>query len=116
MILTAEGTNRSGVCFGDSGGPLYVREGGGFFVAGIAVRVRLDRTPVCGGGGIHTLAPAYADWIYEKAPEATPFRLSGGGGCAAATEESLDPTRHSSSYCCSFCVFAAVAPQSSQRY
>ena len=87
-ILTAEGTNRSGVCFGDSGGPLYVREGGGFFVAGIAVRVRLDRTPVCGGGGIHTLAPAYADWIYEKAPEATPFRLSGGGGCAAATEES----------------------------
>jgi len=83
-ILTAEGTDHSGTCFGDSGGPLYVRDGQGLFVAGVAARLRNDRSPVCGGGGIHTLAPAYADWIYEKAPEAIPFRLSGGGGCSAA--------------------------------
>jgi hypothetical protein len=83
-ILTTEGSNHSGTCFGDSGGPLYVRQGQGLFVAGVAVRARNDRSPVCGGGSIHTLAPAYADWIYQKAPEAIPFRVSGGGGCSAA--------------------------------
>lgn len=82
-ILTAEGSNHSGTCFGDSGGPLYVRQGQGLFVAGVAVRARNDRSPACGGGGIHTLAPAYADWIYERAPEAIPFGLSGGGSCSA---------------------------------
>ena len=41
-ILTAEGTNRSGGCFGDSGGPLYIQRGNELFVAGFLSRFRLD--------------------------------------------------------------------------
>lgn len=85
-ILTAAGENQSGTCFGDSGGPLYVQRGGEVFVAGIASRLRNDREgPQCGAGTIHTLAPAYADWIFEKAPEANRLTLSGGGGCSASS-------------------------------
>lgn len=84
-ILTAAGENHSGVCFGDSGGPLYVQKGSDLFVAGLASRFRFDADgPICGVGAIYTSAPAYADWIFEKAPEANPLTLSGGGGCSAA--------------------------------
>lgn len=81
-ILTAEGPHRSGTCYGDSGGPLYVQRGGEFFVAGVFSRFRLDVDgPYCGRGAISTSAPGYLDWIYEKAPEAIP----GGGGCSASS-------------------------------
>lgn len=84
-ILTGEGPNRSGVCFGDSGGPLYVRVKSDLVVAGVAARFREDVAgEPCGAGAVHTLAPAYSDWIYEKAPEATLSRLGGGGGCSAS--------------------------------
>lgn len=83
-ILTAAGENHSGVCFGDSGGPLYVQRGGELFVAGIASRFRADAdAPKCGAGAIHTSATAYADWIFEKAPEANRLTLGGGGGCSS---------------------------------
>jgi len=81
-ILTGEGTNRSGGCFGDSGGPLYIQRRNELSVAGFLSRFRLDvEHPVCGAGSIYTSAPAYTDWIYEKAPEAIP----GGGGCSASS-------------------------------
>ncbi|MGB8222802.1 MAG: trypsin-like serine protease [Polyangiales bacterium] len=81
-ILTAEGPHRSGTCYGDSGGPLYVQRGSELFVAGIFSRFRLDVDgPYCGRGAIYTSAPSYLDWIYEKAPEAIP----GGGGCSASS-------------------------------
>ncbi len=84
-ILTGAGENQSGLCFGDSGGPLYVQRGDDVFVAGISSRLRNDRDgPHCGAGAIYTSAPAYADWIFEKAPEANRLTLSGGGGCATA--------------------------------
>jgi hypothetical protein len=84
-ILTGEGPNRSGVCSGDSGGPLYVRVADDLVVAGVAARFRQDVAgEPCGAGAIHTLAPAYSDWIYEKAPEAILSRLGGGGGCSAS--------------------------------
>ncbi|RZV53929.1 MAG: trypsin-like serine protease [Deltaproteobacteria bacterium] len=83
-ILTAEGENQSGVCFGDSGGPLYVQRGHEVFIAGVASRFRNDRDgPQCGAGAIYTSASAYADWIFEKAPAANRLTLSGGGGCSA---------------------------------
>jgi len=82
-VLTAEGTNRSGVCFGDSGGPLYVQRGNELFAAGVASRTRLDtEEPICGTGAIYTSLPAYTDWIYENAPEAID---GAGGGCSTAS-------------------------------
>lgn len=86
-ILSAQGSQRNGGCFGDSGGPLYVEVGRGVAVAGIASRFRLDTGPtLCAGGGIHTLASSYEDWIYRAAPEAISVQLSGGGGCSASRE------------------------------
>lgn len=82
-ILTSEGPNRSGTCYGDSGGPLYVQRGNELFVAGSSSRFRLDvEEPLCGTGAIYTSLPGYMDWIYEKAPEAIP----GGGGCSASSD------------------------------
>jgi hypothetical protein len=82
-ILTSEGTNRSGTCHGDSGGPLYVQRGNELSVAGFFSRFRLDaEQPYCGAGSIYTSAPGHIDWIYEKAPEAIP----GGGGCSASSD------------------------------
>jgi len=81
-ILTSEGTNRSGVCYGDSGGALYVQRGNELFAAGVASRFRLDaQEPICGAGAIYTSLPGYTDWIYETAPEAIPS----GGGCSASS-------------------------------
>lgn len=82
-ILTSEGTYRSGTCYGDSGGPLYVQRGNELSVAGFFSRFRLDaERPYCGAGSIYTSAPGHIDWIYEKAPEAIP----GGGGCSASSD------------------------------
>lgn len=82
-VLTAEGANRSGVCSGDSGGPLYVQRGNETFAVGVASRTRLDAdSPICGAGAIYTSLTGHTDWIYENAPEA----INGaGGGCSAAS-------------------------------
>ena len=82
-IVTRANEDRSGTCFGDSGGPLYVSRGGGVEAAGIASRFSVDEN--CGGGTVYTSTSAYADWIYEKAPEAIPFAVHSGGGCSATT-------------------------------
>jgi len=84
-IATAEGANQSGVCFGDSGGPLYVERGDELFLAGIASRVRQsDEGPECGSGSIYVSAPGHLDWISETAPEAISFQIGGTGGCSAS--------------------------------
>ena len=79
------GPNQSDTCFGDSGGPLYVHYGGDFVAAGVASQLRPndEGEPCMGTGAIYTSLPAYSDWIYEKAPEATPFQLAARGGCSA---------------------------------
>lgn len=85
QIVTREGSNQSGVCFGDSGGPLYVEVDGALLVAGVSSLVRNDgEAGLCRSGAVYTSLPEHADWIYEKAPEAFSIRLSDGGGCAAA--------------------------------
>ena len=84
-VLTAAGTNRSGVCAGDSGSPLYVQRGNEIIAVGVASRTRLDtEAPICGAGAIYTSLPGYADWIYQNAPEAID---GAGGGCSAASTE-----------------------------
>lgn len=71
QIVTGEGPGRSGVCFGDSGGPLYVEIDGAVAVAGVASLVRDDgEGGLCRSGSVHTSLPEHADWIYEKAPAA----------------------------------------------
>jgi hypothetical protein len=86
-VLTGEGMDRSGTSYRDTGGPHYVQRGKDLFVAGFASRLRLDAdSPDCGAGSIYTSAPGYLDWIYEKAPEAIPAQLGGGGGCSASSQ------------------------------
>jgi secreted trypsin-like serine protease len=52
-------------CPGDSGGPAYVEEAGGWALAGATSRGTPGITFVrkCGDGGIYTHVPAYRDWI-----------------------------------------------------
>ena len=72
-ILTAEGTNRSGGCFGDSGGPLYIQRRNELSVAGFLSRFRLDvEHPVCGAGSIYTSAPAYRIGSTRRLPKRFP--------------------------------------------
>ncbi|MBW2733329.1 MAG: trypsin-like serine protease [Deltaproteobacteria bacterium] len=81
QIVTGAGSNRSGVCFGDSGGPLYVRVGGVLALAGVTSVLRADvEGEPCGTGAIYTSAFGYAGWIGEHAPEV--FRVGGDGGCS----------------------------------
>ncbi len=87
-LLTAETDEGGTVCYGDSGGPLYARDGGEVFLLGIASRsTSADQTWLCELGAIYTLAPAHADWVYEKAPAAIPG-AGGAGRCSASTVSS----------------------------
>lgn len=84
-LLTAETDDGGTVCYGDSGGPLYARDDGEVFLLGIASRsTSAEATGLCELGAIYTLAPAHADWVYEKAPAAIPG-AGGGGRCSAST-------------------------------
>jgi len=85
QIATGAGPNQSDICFGDSGGPLYVHNGGEFVAAGVAslLRPNEEGEPCTGSGAIYTSLPAYSDWIYEEAPEATPSHRAARGGCSA---------------------------------
>lgn len=81
-LLTSETDEGGTVCFGDSGGPLYARSGSEVFLLGVASRSKSEENMgICEFGAVYTLAPAHADWIYEKAPEAI---ADGGGRCSAS--------------------------------
>jgi hypothetical protein len=84
QIATGGGPDRSDACFGDSGGPLYVRNGVVLAAAGVASLLRTnDEGEACKGTGtMYTSVPAHAEWIYEQAPETNPFRLAARGGCS----------------------------------
>jgi len=84
-LLTKINDGDGAVCYGDSGGPLYVSDGGRARLVGVASRLRYDSPSACSGGGIYMLAPAYIDWIYENATGLPPPILRGGGGCSAVS-------------------------------
>jgi trypsin len=50
-------------CNGDSGGPIYVRSGGQFFLAGATSRAIKGSIDPCGDGGIYVRIDKYANWI-----------------------------------------------------
>ncbi|HZF55505.1 MAG TPA: DNA/RNA non-specific endonuclease [Polyangiaceae bacterium] len=54
-------------CKGDSGGPVYVRVGDTFKLAGVTSRGTQEAQNVCGDGGIYTLVAEYQSWIAEIA-------------------------------------------------
>jgi trypsin len=50
-------------CNGDSGGPIYVKSGSQWYLAGATSRATVDSTRPCGDGGIYARADKYATWI-----------------------------------------------------
>ena len=83
-LLTTREEDNVSVCYGDSGGPLYVVEGGTPMVAGVASRLRGDASE-CNGGGVYALASSYSDWIRDNATGDLPSPYGGGGGCSASS-------------------------------
>jgi hypothetical protein len=50
-------------CNGDSGGPIYVKSGAQWSLAGATSRATVDSTRPCGDGGIYVRVDKYATWI-----------------------------------------------------
>ncbi|HVG34694.1 MAG TPA: trypsin-like serine protease [Pyrinomonadaceae bacterium] len=50
-------------CNGDSGGPIYVKSGSYWYVAGATSRATKNSTRPCGDGGIYVRLDKYAAWI-----------------------------------------------------
>ncbi|MFW2388320.1 MAG: S1 family peptidase [Polyangiales bacterium] len=81
-VATAEGPNQSGICFGDSGGPLYISRGNQLFVAGIAsLLLQVSEDPECGFGALYVPLAGHLDWINEETASAG---LADSGGCSAS--------------------------------
>lgn len=82
-------------CYGDSGGPLYLRSSYGSFLAGVVSRATYTATADCGEGGIYVRADSLAGWIEETTGRALPAgsceALDSGGGCSAAGGSGFGP-------------------------
>ena len=50
-------------CNGDSGGPIYIKSGAQWYLAGATSRATVDSTRPCGDGGIYVRVDKYATWI-----------------------------------------------------
>jgi endonuclease G len=61
------GGNGVDSCFGDSGGPIYLRTEVGDYLIGATSRGLDNATTPCGGGGIYTRPDAVIAWIEEQA-------------------------------------------------
>jgi hypothetical protein len=53
-------------CPGDSGGPVYLAQGGDLYVVGVVSRSLPGAATRCGGGGIYTLTSAYLDFLSDN--------------------------------------------------
>lgn len=73
--LTADQSHSHGICFGDSGGPVYVKVGDQFLVLGIASAVlaqdlnSLPTTEACAGISYFNSTVYYRDWIRQALRE-----------------------------------------------
>ena len=68
----AAGGNSVDSCFGDSGGPLYLKTEVGDYLVGVTSRGYDDAIDFCGEGGIYTRADAVVDWIEEESGQEIP--------------------------------------------
>ena len=107
-ILTREGPTSGSICFGDSGGPLYLRDRGDWYLLGVASRLRSTGSE-CRGGGVYTLAPAFADWVADNAPASR----ASGGGCSAAV--GAPPVSAASMLVCLLALVALRLPRRARR-
>jgi endonuclease G len=75
-------------CYGDSGGPLYLRTGTGDYLAGVVSRATFSATADCGEGGIYVRTDPLAGWIESIAARPLPAGscdpVESDGGCRAA--------------------------------
>jgi hypothetical protein len=79
-VLLGANDENGGLCFGDSGGPLYVRRGNQLLLLGVASRATGDDGgEPCGPGGVYTSIPGHRDWILENAPSVEDVGRSSGG-------------------------------------
>lgn len=78
-------------CFGDSGGPIYVEEGGVWYVAGVTSRGGYQPGgPDCGIGGVWVRPDAYLAWI-EGITGALPRPTCGAPAPAPTPQDVQDP-------------------------
>lgn len=103
----AAGGNGTDACFGDSGGPLYLKTDAGDYLVGVTSRAFLGVDPnvPCRDGGIWVRPDAVLDWIEEvsgarklalpscnEAPEiVVPELIAAEGGPAVAVAVAVDP-------------------------
>jgi endonuclease G len=50
-------------CTGDSGGPIYIRDGQDWLLAGATSRATKGSVNNCGDGGVYVRVDRYLDWI-----------------------------------------------------
>jgi endonuclease G len=69
MVAGRKGLGKD-TCNGDSGGPAYLRQAGGYVVAGLTSRATRSAAVNCGDGGIYVRPSAFRDWINGVLAEA----------------------------------------------
>ncbi|HEY6141616.1 MAG TPA: trypsin-like serine protease [Thermoanaerobaculia bacterium] len=63
LVAQPATTQPAGVCYGDSGGPAYVRSGSGWRIAGVTSRPAAGVKQRCGGAAIFVRLDRYEPWI-----------------------------------------------------
>lgn len=82
LLVDPEGERDS--CYGDSGGPAYVRTHGFPLLVGIVSRGRFDVDADCGLGGIYTYVPAFLPYIRQVAGSRLDPEGTLPAGCSAS--------------------------------
>ena len=67
LVAKRNGRVLKDTCKGDSGGPLYIEEGGEWLLAAATSRATKGTARLCGDGGIYTRLDAYRPWIESTA-------------------------------------------------
>ena len=92
FVAGGQGTD---ACFGDSGGPVYIKTKGGPAVIGVVSRGLLASPTPCGDGGVFVRADKVVKWIEKTSgrklerlacdtPADEPATISDAGGCNAS--------------------------------
>lgn len=63
-LISIDQNQKSGACFGDSGGPLFINREGALYLQGLAVAFKSNE--ICRGQAIYLNLDFFKDWIKEK--------------------------------------------------